>query len=300
LTPARASCSASRRIGNLQIGVVARREFDALRGNQIDEWFVQRRQVLVYRRHDLFVALRAGDLEHLRMAIEDSLRLRAQAAGDDDLAILGQRLADRLQGFVHRRIDEAAGIHHHEVGRAIARRHFIALGAQAREDALRVDQGLRASQADETDFGRARADGFTGFGGAMGGEFHDEWRPWRVILAAHPGLSGRVGPGGERGKCGAIVLQKPDSPPIQARCAGFAAGWVARPKARHAAWFALRAALSNAAARCPGESVTVLAEAGSLPRVSTQESREGSDKPFECGHRSARLAGEVNTRERGP
>ena len=89
---------------------------------QIDERLVLRRQVLVHRGHHFFVALRAGDLQHLRVPIENLLRLRAQAAGDDHLAVLGERLADGIQRFVHRRIDEAAGIDHHQIGRAVARR----------------------------------------------------------------------------------------------------------------------------------------------------------------------------------
>ena len=36
---------------------------------------------------------------------------------------------------------------------AIARRDFVALGAQAREDALRVDERLGAAQTDEAHFG---------------------------------------------------------------------------------------------------------------------------------------------------
>ena len=64
--------------GDLQIGVVARRQLDALRRDQIDEGFMLRRQMFVHRRDDLFVALRSGDLQHLRMAVENLLRLRAR------------------------------------------------------------------------------------------------------------------------------------------------------------------------------------------------------------------------------
>ncbi len=70
----------------------------------------------MHRRDHLFVALRTGDLEHLRMPIENFLRLGSQATGDDDFAVLGQRFADRVQRLVHRGIDETAGIDHHQIG----------------------------------------------------------------------------------------------------------------------------------------------------------------------------------------
>ena len=103
------------------------------------------RQVLVHRGDHLLVALRSRDFQHLRMPREDFLGLRAEAAGDDHLAVLGQRFADGLERLVHRGIDEPAGVHDDEVGGAIARRNFVSLRAQAREDALGIDQRLRAS-----------------------------------------------------------------------------------------------------------------------------------------------------------
>jgi hypothetical protein len=88
------------------------------------------------------------------MPREDFLGLRAEAAGDDHLAVFGQRLADGLERLVDRGIDEAAGIHHDEVGGAIAGRDLIPFGAQAREDTFGIDQGFGASQADEAHLGR--------------------------------------------------------------------------------------------------------------------------------------------------
>jgi hypothetical protein len=62
--------------------------------------------------------------------------LRAEAAGDDDLAVLRQRLADRIERFLDRRVDEAAGVDDDEVRVAVRRRRDIALRTQLREDAL--------------------------------------------------------------------------------------------------------------------------------------------------------------------
>ena len=76
--------------------------------------------MLVHRGDHFFVALRTGDLEHLRMPVEDLLRLRAETSGDDHLAVFGQRFADGIQRLIDGGIDEAAGVDHHQVGGAIA------------------------------------------------------------------------------------------------------------------------------------------------------------------------------------
>ena len=99
----------------------------------------------MHRLHGLFVALRPGDLQYLRVPVENFLRLCAEAAGDDHLAVFRQRLADRIERFVDRRIDEAAGVDDHEIRGLVARGHLIAFGAQAGQDALRVDQRLGAA-----------------------------------------------------------------------------------------------------------------------------------------------------------
>ena len=80
--------------------------------------------------------------------------LGAEAAGDDDLAVFGQRLADRVERFLHRRIDEAAGVHDDEVGTRVGRGRSVALGAQLREDAFGIDQRLGTAQRDKSDLGR--------------------------------------------------------------------------------------------------------------------------------------------------
>ena len=134
-----------------------RRQADALRRHQVDERIVLRRQVLVHRAHHIFIGLRARDLQHLRMPLENLLRPRAQAAGDDDLAVLLQRLADRVERFVHRPVDESTSVHDHHVGRVVARRHLVTLGAQLRDDALRVHERFRAPEADESYFWLAAA-----------------------------------------------------------------------------------------------------------------------------------------------
>ena len=52
------------------------------------------RHGLVHVLHHRLVLLRSGDGEHAGMGGEDAIRLDPEAAGDDDLAVLRQRLAD--------------------------------------------------------------------------------------------------------------------------------------------------------------------------------------------------------------
>jgi hypothetical protein len=66
-----------------------------------------------------------------------------QAPRDHDFAVLGERLADRLERLLDRGVDEAAGVDDDEVGTGVILGGFVALGAQLREDALGVDQRLR-------------------------------------------------------------------------------------------------------------------------------------------------------------
>jgi hypothetical protein len=77
------------------------------------------------------------------MPASDDFLFDAQAPRDDHLAVLGERLADRLERLLDRGVDEAAGVDDDEVGTGVILGGFVALGAQLREDALGVDQRLR-------------------------------------------------------------------------------------------------------------------------------------------------------------
>jgi len=62
--------------------------------------------------------MRAGDREHLGVHAAHEVAtvvagLRAQAAGDDDAAVFIQRFGDGVQAFLHRVVDEAAGVDDH-------------------------------------------------------------------------------------------------------------------------------------------------------------------------------------------
>ena len=91
------------------------------------------------------VLLRARDREHAGIGLFDRFRLGAHAAGDDHLAVLGHGLADRRERFLLGAVEEAAGVDDDDVGPVMLARELIALGAQPRDDALGIHQGLGAA-----------------------------------------------------------------------------------------------------------------------------------------------------------
>ena len=102
-----------------------------------------------------FVLLRSGDRQHTRIGRFDLLGLGAHAAGDDDLAVLGHGIADRRERFLLGAVEEAAGVDDDDIGAVMLARELIALGAQPRNDALGIHQGLGASQRHKTDLWRS-------------------------------------------------------------------------------------------------------------------------------------------------
>jgi len=86
--------------------------------------------------HHAFGVVRAGNGEHRRVDFPDGLIFSAEAAGDHHFPVLRQRLADRVERFLDRRIDEAARVDDDEIGVAVRGRRDIALRTQLRKDAL--------------------------------------------------------------------------------------------------------------------------------------------------------------------
>ena len=73
----------------------------------------------MHRGDHAFVLLRPGDRQNLRETLANLLRLGPHAAGHDDLAILGQRRADRLQRLRLGAVEEAASVDDHHVGAVV-------------------------------------------------------------------------------------------------------------------------------------------------------------------------------------
>jgi hypothetical protein len=144
--------------GNLQVRVMTRGQLDPLRRHQIDQRVVieLRRGGVVDGIDHLLVLLRTGDGQHARMDIADHAFVHAHAAGDDHFAVLGQRLANGLEGFSLGAVDETAGVDHDHVSVLVGRNDLIAFHAQLGQDAFGIDQGLRATEADKADLGGGR------------------------------------------------------------------------------------------------------------------------------------------------
>ena len=136
--------------GNLQIGKVLRRELHTLRRHQTGEGIVWLRQMLMHMLKHFVGGMRAGDRQHLGMRAAHQILLGTQAAGNNHLAVLGQRLADRVKRLFNRRIDKAAGIDDDQIGTLVGRRNQIALRTQLGQNLLRIDQRLGTAQADKT------------------------------------------------------------------------------------------------------------------------------------------------------
>ena len=100
---------------------MARRQFDALRRDQIAIGIVLRRDGPMDGLDDAFVLLRSGHREHIRMRSRDLFRFRAHAAGDDDFAVFGERGADRGQRFRLGAVEKAAGVDDGDVGIGVVR-----------------------------------------------------------------------------------------------------------------------------------------------------------------------------------
>ena len=119
-------------LGNLQIGVVPRRQLDALRRHQIEMRIVDRRQCAMHGLQHALILLRARDRQHAGIGRLDLFGFGAHAAGDDDLAVLGHGLADGAERFLLGAVEEAAGVDDDDVGAVMLAGQLIALGAQPR------------------------------------------------------------------------------------------------------------------------------------------------------------------------
>ena len=141
--------------GDLQIGVVARRELDALFGDEVEEGIVRGGRGLVHGRHDAFescgpviaetlgkasrIASGSAPMQPVTMTRPFSFSAAPIAASDSALA-----LSRKPQVLTITASAPACDL-----------RQFVALRAQAREDAFGIDERLRAAQRDEGDARRS-------------------------------------------------------------------------------------------------------------------------------------------------
>ena len=92
------------------------------------------------------ILLRTSDRQHAGIGLFDLLGFGAHAAGHDHLAVLGHGLADRRERLLLGAVEEATGVNDDDVGAVMLAGEFIALGAQARDDALGIHQCLGTSE----------------------------------------------------------------------------------------------------------------------------------------------------------
>ncbi len=140
-------------LGNLQEGVMARRQMQPFRRHQVEERVMRRRHRPMHRADHRLVLVRAGDRQHVRMGGADTRLVDAHAAGDDDAAVARHGLADRLEALGPRAVEEAAGVDDDDVGALEGLADRVAFGGEAGDDAFRIDQRLGAAEADDADFG---------------------------------------------------------------------------------------------------------------------------------------------------
>jgi hypothetical protein len=100
------------------------------------------------------VLLWARNRQNIRVGGRNAFRLRAHASGDDDFAIFFEGVSDRGERLGLGAIKKTAGVHDDKVGPLAFPRQLIALRAQTRDDALAVDQRLRAAKRDKAHFRR--------------------------------------------------------------------------------------------------------------------------------------------------
>ncbi len=169
--------------GDLQIGVVARREAQALGRHEIEVGSCSGGTASCTAVTTCsywcgpVTASTPGCTSRMRLFLD------AHATRDDDAAVLGQGLADGVEALLLGAVEEAAGVDDHDVGAGVVGGDLVALGAELGDDALAVDQRLRAAERDEADLRR-------GFGRAQGGRSGRSlpvfWRSFAALKGGKP------------------------------------------------------------------------------------------------------------------
>jgi len=67
------------------------------------------------RIHDLFILLRSGNRQNRGVRFGDRPGFRAETSCDNDLSVLAQSLANRIQAFSFCGVQKPARIHNHRI-----------------------------------------------------------------------------------------------------------------------------------------------------------------------------------------
>ena len=108
-------------------------------GNQIDKRVVRLGQIKVHCVHHLLRRMGPSHGQHAGVHLAHQVaaigaRFGPQAPGDDDASIFGQRFANRVEAFLYRVVNEAAGVDDDQVSTFKGLGRLVALGAELREN----------------------------------------------------------------------------------------------------------------------------------------------------------------------
>ena len=151
---------------------------------------------------NLFVLVWPGDGQHLGMRAGDVIGFRAQTTCDDHLAVLFQRLADRLQALGLGAVQKPAGVHDNRIRARVVGGNPVSFGAQPGQNAFAVDKRLGAAQRHHANGGLP---GTSRVGeGRRGGQIRAQVR-W--VLAHKRGIGQACHAAQSRCDCAASVLR---------------------------------------------------------------------------------------------
>jgi hypothetical protein len=91
-------------------------------------------------------------MNRLNHIVAVCILFRTEATGDNHLAIFGQCFTDGIKRLLNRRINKSAGIDDDQIGTVIRLRSFITLCTKLGQDLLRINQCLRATEGDKSNF----------------------------------------------------------------------------------------------------------------------------------------------------
>jgi hypothetical protein len=93
----------------------------------------------------------AGNGQYFRVVVEDFVTVPSQAAGNDYVTILLHRLTYGVERLFDCGINKTTGINNYQISGSITVDQRVPFGTQLAEDALRVNCGLGATEADKAD-----------------------------------------------------------------------------------------------------------------------------------------------------
>jgi hypothetical protein len=91
-------------------------------------------------------------MNRLNHVVAVCVLLRTEATGNNHLAVFGQSFTDGIKRLLNRRINKSAGIDDDQIGTVIRFRGFISFCTKLGQDLFRVNQCLRATEGDKSNF----------------------------------------------------------------------------------------------------------------------------------------------------